>query len=367
MTQTFSTTVGRWSRLGPYYAMFPVDFAFDIVAKHSRQGQALLDPFAGRASSVYAAAAQGRSACGIEINPVGWLYGQIKLRPAPEADVIARVQQLAEAAAGILPDCLHALPPFFSSCFSPSILRYLLAARDVLRWRTDHIDATVMAFILVYLHGKMPDALSNQMRQGKAMSPEYSIRWWRDRALTPPDIDPVRFLSQRITWRYGKGAPDFSNAEVRLGDSILILPEIAGEIASGQRKPFDLLFTSPPYYSVTHYHNDQWLRLWMLGGIEHPAAMQGAWQGRFESRPAYRILLQTVFRSCAAVMSRKATIYVRTDARAFTFETTMECLRDAFPKRTFSTEKQPFRKQTQTALFGDKSEKPGEIDVLSLA
>ena len=25
--------------------MFPVDFAFDIVAKHSRRGQALLDPF----------------------------------------------------------------------------------------------------------------------------------------------------------------------------------------------------------------------------------------------------------------------------------------------------------------------------------
>jgi len=346
--------------------MFPVDFAFDIVATYSKPGQSLLDPFAGRASSVYAAAAQGRTACGIEINPIGWLYGQIKLRPALESDVIARVQHLAEVASGRPSERLHALPPFFSACFSPNVLQFLLAARDVLQWRTDHVDATVMAFILVYLHGKMPDALSNQMRQGKAMSPEYSIRWWRDRALTPPDIDPVRFLRQRITWRYGKGVPNFSNAEVRLGDSIMVLSEIAGEIASGQRKRFDLLFTSPPYYSVTHYHNDQWLRLWMLGGIERPTAMQGIWQGRFESQPAYRMLLQIVFRSCAAIMSRKATIYIRTDARAFTFETTMECLRDAFPKKTFRTEMQPFRKRTQTALFGDKSEKPGEIDILSL-
>ena len=53
---SYSTAVGRWMGLGPYYAMFPMKFAFDVVNEFSRPGAAVLDPFAGRASSVYAAA-----------------------------------------------------------------------------------------------------------------------------------------------------------------------------------------------------------------------------------------------------------------------------------------------------------------------
>jgi hypothetical protein len=31
-----STAESRWARIGPYYAMFPLDFAFNIVEKYSR-------------------------------------------------------------------------------------------------------------------------------------------------------------------------------------------------------------------------------------------------------------------------------------------------------------------------------------------
>ena len=67
---SLSTAIGRWSGLGPYYAMFPKEFAFKVVENYSKPGDAIIDPFAGRASRVYAAAAMERSGVGIEINPV---------------------------------------------------------------------------------------------------------------------------------------------------------------------------------------------------------------------------------------------------------------------------------------------------------
>ena len=32
------TAESRWARFGPYYAMFPVDFAFEVVEKYSKEG-----------------------------------------------------------------------------------------------------------------------------------------------------------------------------------------------------------------------------------------------------------------------------------------------------------------------------------------
>ena len=92
--RSFSNPIGRWAAVGPYYAMFPLDFAFDVVGEYSKEGELVLDPFAGRASSVFAAATQKRDGLGIEINPVGWVYAQAKLRPAPREDVEKRLESL---------------------------------------------------------------------------------------------------------------------------------------------------------------------------------------------------------------------------------------------------------------------------------
>src|SRR5438093_10211262 len=96
MRRGLSTAVERWSGLGPYYAMFPVEFAFNVVREYSNPGARVLDPFAGRGTSVYAAAASGRSACGVEINPVGWVYGRVKLGPAALPNVLRRISEISQ-------------------------------------------------------------------------------------------------------------------------------------------------------------------------------------------------------------------------------------------------------------------------------
>ena len=64
----------------------------------------------------------------------------------------------------------------------------------------------------------------------------------------------------------------------------------------------------------------------MLGGRERPRSNGSEEYTRFESKVDYQQLLHEVFSNCASIMSENASIYVRTDARSFTFETTYsEC------------------------------------------
>ena len=353
---------GRWARFGPYYAMFPMPWAMEVVAKHSKKGDAILDPFAGRGSSVYAAAAQNRIGYGIEINGVGWLFGNVKLRPASEGRVLRRLHDIGSLVTPAIRRKTKAMPEFFRMCYNSKTLSYLLAARDNLDWRNRTVDATLMAIILVYLHGRAGNSLSNQMRDTKAMAPDYSIRWWRRNGFSsPPDINPVVFLDARVKWRYAKGCPGYDESRMVLGDSTV---KVKGFSRKGLR--FNLLFTSPPYFQITNYHYDQWIRLWMLGGDPTPQRKpnEGPWRNKFESRTRYVELIRSVFRDCSDVMAKNAVIYVRTDARKFTRDTTLAALRDAFPGKNLKVQDRPLSKPSQTALFGDYSEKPGECDIL---
>ena len=90
----YDTPASRWAGVGPYYAMFPVSFAEAAIREHTRLGDWVLDPFAGRGTAVFAAATLGRFGLGIEINPVGWVYGRAKLHAADREKVEERIRWL---------------------------------------------------------------------------------------------------------------------------------------------------------------------------------------------------------------------------------------------------------------------------------
>ena len=69
----------RWATFGPYYAMFPVAFARQVIAENTVVGDGVLDPFSGRGTSVFCAGEMERFAFGTELNHVGWLYAKTKL------------------------------------------------------------------------------------------------------------------------------------------------------------------------------------------------------------------------------------------------------------------------------------------------
>jgi hypothetical protein len=361
---SYRTAYERWAGVGPYYAMFPVAFVNKVVLAYTKPGQGIIDPFAGRASSVFAGAAHERPAIGIEINPVGWIYGKTKLAPAPADGVRMRISEIAEIAQHLPADAGEDLPEFFTFCFSETSLRFLLAARENLDWKRKKVDRTLMTLILIDLHGNRSRSFSNQMRQSRAMSPEYSVRWWQAQGMSPPEFDPQKFLEKKIAWRYGKGVPKTTNSIVWLGDSCILMNKVRKLVAQNKWKPFTLLLTSPPYMGISDYHRDQWLRLWMLGSDPVASRNENKHRRDFASQGVYETLLNCVFQQAVEVMSKSGYVYVRTDARELTFEITRDALRAAFPKWKEEIIDRPYHKQTQTALYGDKSEKPGEKDII---
>ncbi len=365
ITKGFKTAESRWARFGPYYAMFPLDFAFDVIAKYSKEGDYIIDPFAGRCSSIYAGGVLGRTSLGIEINPVGWLYGKVKLKPAAKEDVINKLLEIYNKRNNYS-RAIDKMPEFYRLCYCDEVLKFLLSARKNLDWKNNDADATLMSILLVYSHGKLGEGLSNQMRMTKSMGMQYSIDWWKKNNYTkPPEINPAEFILNKIEWRYKKGTPKVSDSAVLFGDSSFELKKISERsIESGIK--FSLLFTSPPYYSITDYHADQWLRLWLLGGDENPKSFKDKHKGRFINKIDYYNLLDNVFGYCSMMMDDKSTVYVRTDKREFTFNSTLEILQKHFPLHGVEVLEKPLTKdtRTQTKLYGDSSLKPGEVDVI---
>lgn len=364
--RTYQDAASRWAGVGPYYAMFPVAFADEVIRTHTRHGETVLDPFAGRGTAIFSAATQGRSAIGIEINPVGYVYAKAKLSPASRRQVDFRLDVLGELAGRFKTEAAQ-LPHFFHRCFSPRVRSFLLAARANLNWRQNKVDRSLMAFLLVYLHGKTGAALSNQMRQTKSMSPQYAVRWWDERGLDPPDLDPVAFVKTRLAWRYAKGRPNFQGGRMYLGDSVRKLEGLRQKVEKGLFAKASLLFTSPPYYAITNYHYDQWLRLWLLGGPPHALRNGNGCGGKFEARESYRALLDRIFGRAAQLLEDDATIYVRTDSRTFTYRTTLAILCKLFPDKQLVEVCRPMLRPSQTRLFGEASaptEENGEMDII---
>ena len=363
----YSTAAKRWAGIGPYYAMFPSAFCDAVIEKYSLKGDTILDPFAGRGTALYSAATAGRHALGIEVNPVGWIYSRTKLLPAEKDQVDGRIVQLQSAAHRYAREARE-LPAFFRHCFASEVRQFLLCARHLLNWRQNHVDRTLMAFLLVHLHGKVSDSFSNQMRQPKAMSPNYAMAWWKKKDSKPPQIDPLEFLRKKLKWRYAKGRPRTTTSKVYLGDSVGILSELTGNLAKRALHQPSLLLTSPPYFGITNYHYDQWLRLWLLGGPPTDRRTynqyNGKHRGKFANLETYSQLLATVFERASHLMRADAIVYVRTDRREPTLKITKKALKKAFPKHHLTRTNRPIEGKTQTRLFGNEDPRLGEVDLV---
>ena len=354
----FGTAASRWAGVGPYYAMFPVSFATTAVREYTKPGDCVFDPFAGRATSLFAAASEGRVGLGIEINPVGWVYGKAKLQTAEREEVEERIRWLGKKAKYYRAAAKN-LPQFYDSCFCSEVKEFLLAARDLLDWRRTKTDWTTMALLLIDLHGKRESALSNQMRQTKAMSPQYAIDWWKERDLEPPERNPVEFMLKKVEWRFAKGRLDSGSGHIYLGDCQSILNR--WENRPPETKAM-LLLTSPPYYGVTNYFYDQWLRLWLLGGPGKPHSPGDPCKRKFENKKHYVGMLCHVFAKSKSLLKQNAVVFVRTDARQFTREATIEALESVFSRKKLRSEEYSLPDFTQTALFDSELESKGEID-----
>lgn len=343
---------GRWCGFGPYYAMFPVDFARRVVHRFCPTDGSVLDPFCGRGTAPFVAQATGRHALGSDVNPVAWVFAKTKTDPHPDLPTL--LTRVDEVGANVQQGDEEPENEFQAHAWNPQVLGFLKAARRSLDWRESRLDRTLMGVILVYLHAKRGNGISNQMRQSKAMSPDYSVRWWQAHNLQPPALDPIGYFKQRAQWRYKSGIVAGPTADIRLGDASEVLEAV------GDRE-FNLLLTSPPYCGVTNYKLDNWIRLWMLGGAALPEYETSQ---KFCNHSKYTAMIRSVFTKSKRLTADDAVVYVRTHTKPQSKDITLKIISELWPDHSiFTRSERPIN--TQTKLFGDHSPKPGETDILA--
>lgn len=291
--------------LCPYFAMFPEQFVAKHLLAYTERGDLVFDPFCGRGTTIFESLLNGRNAAGLDINPVAACVAGAKADPPTLPAVIERLHQLEwqcnEAEVGQWPD-----PEFFRKCFHPRTLREVLYLRQNLKWKRSKVDRFIAAVVLGVLHGeshKSENCLSNRMPRTISTKPGYSVRWWSAKGLVAPERATFEIVRRTSAFRLSEAGAQMKG-KVKCQDvrrASVVFPELRGKVR--------LIVTSPPYLDTTDYREDQWLRLWFLGGPHQPSRNKS--DDRHTNVGRYWKFLSEAWGGCAALVCRGAIIIVR--------------------------------------------------------
>jgi hypothetical protein len=299
----------RFHSICPYFAMFPESFADKWIGELTRPGEVVLDPFSGRGTTATCALLAGRRAVATDVNDVAYCLTKAKTNSPTLKTVQTRLQSLkssfvsrrwAKRAAN--------LPEFFQHAFHPDTLRQIVYLRETLAWRTRKPDVMLAALGLGSLHGESTRSqsyFSNQMPRTISTKPAYSIRFWKERGLQAPRRDVFDVLEQRLQYRYVSPRPQ--------GEALILhrdmreLPWLADSLPG----PIRCVITSPPYFDVTNFEEDQWLRLWFLGGPPHPTKNRLSRDDRHSFAADYWRFVSDMWRSLGSTVAPQAQVVIR--------------------------------------------------------
>jgi len=287
--------------------MFPEEFVAKQVLAYSRRGDTVFDPFCGRGTTVLESLLQGRPSAGTDINPVAACVAAAKAAPPQLGSVIARLHELQEIFVG---GSTRLTPPhdfFFSACFHPKTLSHVLFLRERLNWQTSRVDRFIAAVTLGCLHGeshKSPNCLSNRMPRTISTKPDYSVRWWAAKRCFAPERDAFVILRRMCELRLSAASlPLRGSVKMRdAREAARAFPRLRGRVK--------LIVTSPPYLDTTDYREDQWLRLWFLGGPAHPNPLVAS-DDRHTNSEAYWKFLTDTWSGCARLLASESVVVVR--------------------------------------------------------
>lgn len=290
----------------PYFTMFPLSFPLQALRRASPRA-VVLDPFCGRGTSNYAARYLGLRSYGIDTSPVAVAIAKAKLADATHDEVM----QLARE---ILADTLDYDVPrgeFWRRAYAPGTLDQICRLRAGLRSRRSDAAALLRGIVLGCLHGPMAKDstqsgyFSNQMPRTFASKPAYSVRYWRDNQLRAPKIDVLMPIERRLQRIAVEKIPKRKHrGRVTRGDSTYArsYAEVPDNVS--------YVVTSPPYYGLVTYVQDQWLRNWFVGGPEEIDYGRGE-QLSHESPEDFADALGKVWNHCGDRLKRDGRMVVR--------------------------------------------------------
>ena len=292
--------------------MFPETFAEHWLSKLTNPGDVVVDPFCGRGTLPFQALLMQREAVATDINPVAFCITKAKTCAPTKGALLRRISDLESQYIGRLQETARAaLPLFFKHAYQPETLRQLLFLRSNLKFYDSNVDCMIAALILGSLHGESARSsiyLSNQMPHTISTKPAYSVRFWRERGLRAPKRNVFDLLRDRLNYRYESKRPSGRATVMQL--DMRDLPRTKSKLP----RNISCAITSPPYFDVTSYEEDQWLRLWFLGGAPHPTYDTIGRDGRHSQLDNYWRLIGDMWRTLALILAERANVVVRLGA-----------------------------------------------------
>jgi hypothetical protein len=287
--------------------MFPEAFVRRNVLAWSRPGDVVLDPFSGRGTTIFESLLNGRKAIGCDINPVAACLSRAKAGPPELEEIEARLAQLETKSRRFSTSAAETADEFFTLCFEEETLRQILFLRKNLSWRSSDVDCFIAALALGCLHGESHRTelcFSNRMPRTISTKPAYSVRWWKRNGCSPPKRDVFAILRACAAYRFVSPIPRVKGRVVE-GDA-----RRAGALLRGYKERVKLVITSPPYLDITDYHEDQWLRLWLLGGSMRPCPGQGR-DDRHRRIEEYWKFLREAWAGAVPLLQESAQVVIR--------------------------------------------------------
>lgn len=302
----------RLHALCPYFAMFPHTFVREHLLAHTSPGDVIFDPFSGRGTTLLESLLFDRQAVALDVNPVAACVTGAKAHVPPLHEIEGRLGELEQEYKTVnrreLDDERHALPPFFGYAFHYTTLRRLLFIRRRLHWKHDDIDRFITALALGSLHGEMDTSssyFSNQMPRTISTKPDYSMRYWKKHSLRPQKRPVFEILKGRARFRLQEGRPPGS------GTALQADVREASRLLEAWRGRVRAVITSPPYLDVTNFEEDQWLRLWFLGGPPRPTYGLISRDDRYSNAEAYWRFLAEAWRGIRSLLAKRAVVVCR--------------------------------------------------------
>ena len=360
--------------LCPYFAMFPPAFARKSILKYSKVGDIVLDPFSGRGTTLFEARLLGRIAIANDINPVAVTITRAKSNNLDSTICISEINKLEKqfirANKIRLRKKAKSLPIFFRHAFHPQTFLQILWLRNKLRNVTTPEAVFIRTLCLSHLHGETQKTklvyFSNNLPHTYCPRPGYSIQFWKDRKMKAPAVNVFEVLRDRCLFRLqnSRQADIQHPGYVTQGD----VRELSKNVKALMRQKVKLVVTSPPYLRITSYEEDQWLRLWFLGGKPYPRRGKITKDDQITSKERYINFLADAWREIRKVVKPDAKVVCRMGQSSRDNFPLKEIMRESIRRgggqfKIIRSNFSRFKENRQAVLFGSGNVQPsGEYD-----
>ncbi len=283
--------------------MFPVEFPSRIIKRYVKKNLNILDPFCGRGTTNFAASKLGYYSTGIDSSPVATAISESKVTYVSSNKVIKEAENILNKNKNMK------VPKndFWNLAYHPEVLNQICLLREELLNKCDTPERKgLRAIILGSLHGPKlkyeQSYLSNQCPRTFAPKPKYASNFWKKRGLLPDNVDVIQVIQKR--------ALRYFNDEIKVEGMIIKGDSRDKNLFKKINKKFDWIITSPPYFGMNTYIQDQWIRNWFVGG-SHEVDYTSPDQIMHSNEEMYLEDLSSVWKNIEKVSNNGARLIIR--------------------------------------------------------